>query len=817
VFERLRKKKDDSAETVGPSAIVNIFAAGLESRLRESERTKRKKADMWDRVKLLVFFSLLYSFFFWQEIANNPIKSANDALVDTFTSKTWLMVLAGVEIVRQLHYLVAEHWSRYYLIWRNSIFGRMEGISLSIDPWTRFRVGRAIKWVLYISLISMILGALVDEPAATALITLPARVAGWLPLFARVIMLMFIIIGQFGLLFWFLSRGGVDVYLPDNHDTRFDDVWGQDHVKEKIQENLIFLENPEAIEDKGGYTPGGILLWGPPGTGKTLLAEAAAGETGKPFVFVDPGAFINMFMGVGILKVKGLFRKLRKLALRFGGVIVFFDEADALGNRGNLSGQGGQFGDLTQRHDDRYWDSLRYMSESAREHVYRDVIVGSSYVNEPAVQRRQIMMGMGGGGGGGGMGTLQALLTELSGLKKPRGFFNRRVRKMLGMRPKPPPKYRILVMMASNMPQALDDALLRPGRIDRIYKVGYPPKDGRIRTYEGYLDKVQNCLTADDIDSLAVMTPYATGAVIKDTVNEALIEAIRDGREEITYADMIRAKQLKAHGPPDDVEYIVRERHSVAIHEACHAVAAHRVQKFFVIDTATTEKGSTFLGMVSSVKVEDRFKTWKSEYEANIIVSLASLAGERMFFDGDNASGVSGDLESATSLAIMMEGYWGMGSTVASHAVTRSHAIMGGPGGGEDEDDTTKLLQGSLGDRIEANLRRLLDDTVALLEENRLHVLAVAHALEKHRTITGGDVAAVIEGREGPLIDGSDYYTPESIAMLEAYHTEQAEAVRLNVAAEAELPDIQTTRFETAGGRPIAVSAFAEHTEARED
>ena len=67
------------------------------------------------------------------------------------------------------------------------------------------------------------------------------------------------------------------------------------------------------------------------------MAEAVAGETGKPYVFVDPGAFINMFMGVGILKVKSLFRKLRKLALRYGGVIVFFDEADALGNRGRAS------------------------------------------------------------------------------------------------------------------------------------------------------------------------------------------------------------------------------------------------------------------------------------------------------------------------------------------------------------------------------------------------------------------------------------------------------------------------------------------------
>ncbi len=119
---------------------------------------------------------------------------------------------------------------------------------------------------------------------------------------------------------------------------------------------------------------------------------------------------------------------------------------------------------------------------------------------------------MNGGGGGGGMGTLQALLTELSGLKKPRGFINRVVRRALGMRPKPPPHYRILIMMATNMPTTLDEALLRPGRIDRIYRVGYPSKAGRIRTYEGYFAKVAHELTAEQIDKLATITPYATGA-----------------------------------------------------------------------------------------------------------------------------------------------------------------------------------------------------------------------------------------------------------------------------------------------------------------
>ena len=167
------------------------------------------------------------------------------------------------------------------------------------------------------------------------------------------------------------------------------------------------------------------------------------------------------------------------------------------------------------------------------------VLRGGMATSTPAEPRRgirdRIVAGM--GMGGMGMGTLQALLTELSGLKKPRGFFNRIVRRALGMRPKPPPKYRILVMMATNMPQALDDALLRPGRIDRIYKVGYPSKAGRIRTYEGYLHKVRHELSPEEIDRLATITPYATGATIKDMVNEALINAIRDGRMHSLWID----------------------------------------------------------------------------------------------------------------------------------------------------------------------------------------------------------------------------------------------------------------------------------------
>jgi ATP-dependent Zn protease len=512
------------------------------------------------------------------------------------------------------------------------------------------------------------------------------------------------------------------------------------------------------------------------------MAESMAGETGKPFVFVDPGAFNNMFFGIGILKVKGLFRKLRKLALRYGGVVVFFDEADALGNRGIMT----QRGPGAYSTKDECRGSV-YMSDGANAVITVDRLTHSSTpVNKPGLVERFVMGA--GAGGGGGMGTLQALLTELSGLKKPRGFFNRIVRRTLGMRPKNPPKYRILVVMATNMPESLDEALLRPGRIDRMYRVGYPSKAGRIRTYEGYLAKVANSLSKEEVEKLAIITPYATGATIKDLVNESLIMAIRNGRSTVTWADVLKAKQLKQLGPSEDVEYIERERHATAVHEACHAVMAYRVRKHMDIDIATIEKGAEYLGMVASIPPDDQFTHWKSEYEGDILVSLASLAGERMFFDGDNSSGVSGDLESATTVAGLMEGYWGMGSTVSSYASSRRMEI-GAPGGARPNEAKQEMRR-ALADRIEDNLTVLLEKAEELLNQDRVHILAVAHALETHKTLSGNDVHAVIEGRAGDVVDGSKYLNAENIAAIEAYHLSALAAHKEHRKPDVALPTL---------------------------
>jgi ATP-dependent Zn protease len=761
--------------------------AGMDrpSRPRPSQRETRAPLAMWDRVKFLLLLGLLWVSglaVVWAASVHPLGGPFLDAIRIALVDYAWILVLAGLELIRQLHYFIEEHSKGYYRFWEKKVFGSTRGLGRSLDDWTRFRLARALKLFIFLLALSTFLGRIFNtDPVWLGLVEAPARMVVALPFILQLAFAFFFIIFQFVGMFWFLSRGGVDTYMPDEIETRFDDVRGQDAVLDRVKETMIFLEAPEAIEDKGGYVPGGVLLWGPPGTGKTLMAQAVAGETAKPFVLVDPGAFIQMFMGIGILKVKGLYRKLRKLALRYGGVIVFFDEADSLGNRGQMAPGFGQASAPGAWSVAPACNGMAYLSPTTRDQLLLGSL--SSSLPEHRTWVDHFMMGMGGMGGG-GMGTLQALLSEMSGLEKPRGMLNR-IRRMLGIKAKPPFKYRILHIFATNMPGALDQALLRPGRIDRQYKVGYPTKDGRRDTFHLYLDKVRNELTSEEVDKLATITPYATGASIKDIVNEGLVVAIRDGRDTITYRDIIRAKHIKQLGVPDDFEYIERERHATAVHEACHAVVAYRLRRHAVIDIATIERRGDVGGLVSYVPPEDQMFEWRSERDIDVMGSLASLAGERMFFDDDNSSGVGSDLQNATRIVMANLGLAGMGDTIASHGVTMAslRAVQSVETGSD-----RNMFDGEFGKQVEQKLRELFDRTWKLLEEHRGDVLAVAHVLETHKTVTGDDVAAVIEGTPGPSVDGRAYVDPAFRQMLEKYHSAALRAHKEHGGVEARIP-----------------------------
>lgn len=770
--------------------------AGTSPGIRRRRKRGMKKAKLgcrrplmvYDRIKVSMLLVGTFFLLAFLKMADNPLIGFGDGVRMTFNSYGWLLTLVSLDVIRQLHYFVAERSAKYW-----KVVGRVENV-IKV-PWnrltsfTQYRLLRIFRFVAIAVLGAFVFSTAFDTEPIRAWMEALVRLWQALPTILQFVAYLLLAILQFVAIFWFLSKGGVEVLMPEDIKTSFDDVWGQDQVVARVKETLSLLEDPDLIEAKGGYVPGGVLLYGPPGTGKTLIAEALAGETGKPFVLIEPGAFQAMFLGVNILKVKSLYRKLRKLALRYGGVVAFFDEADVLGRRavstvpqrGTRALPGSAVAVAASPLNPASLDSLAYLSPVSQAVVLGriDGMVG------PKIDQLVVP-----GGGGGDLGTLNAILASMQGLKKPRGFINR-IKRALGMKPSNPPKYRILHVMATNLPDSLDEALLRPGRIDRKFRVGYPSREGRIRTYRGYLDKVKNTLTEADIERLATSSPYSSGAVIKDIVNEGLMAALRDGREVVEWRDIIAAKSLKEHGVTDGFEYVDRERHAIAIHEACHAIAAYRLKADFQIDVATIERRGDVGGFVSRVPIVERMFEWKTEVENDIQISIASLVGERMFFDGDSTNGVGGDLDNATRLALVMESRWGMGENIASHSVLVAGSAGGaGNGGNGKQPDDDLNVSPVLGERVEKRLREIYDRTRTMLEANRYEILCLAHALEWHRTLNGSDVEAVINRVRGPIVDGSVYAVDSVRATLEAYHAEAAHLHRTGQ-GQPRLPDVK--------------------------
>ena len=558
------------------------------------------------------------------------------------------------------------------------------------SDFTKYRIARVIRFGFWMYALGWLIDGATDRctGAVSCALLAPKLLMENLPAIVQFAIYLAMSMSGLFLMMWIMARQDLyDIILPESIETTFDDIYGQDKAVERVKENLDMLERPELVESKGGYMPGGILLYGPPGTGKSMLAEAAAGATGKPFVMVPPGFSSAMFVGVPIMKVKMLFRQLRKLSLKYGGVVCFMDEIDTMGSRGQLS------------------DAC--VQDATQGPIQDKVIVTS---------------------GGAGSGALQTLLAEMSGVAKPRGLYNK-LRKLMGFKPIPPPKYRILMLAATNMPEALDQALLRPGRFDRKIKVGYPDQAGRAATFRGYLNKINHELTDEQIMTLAKNNPRATGASIKDAVNEALIRAMRDGRDVVTWQDVRDAIIWKGMGEEEGRQPYEEDQWRVAIHEASHAVAAHHFRKHSRIQFASVVRRGQTLGVVSSIPIEERFTQTRSELVANIKVSLASVWGEKTFFEGDLSTGPASDLRNATALAAAMYGQYAMSDNLM--ALNPDKVI-------EDYDEQVQKLLTSIYDELDEFLRARRDQ-----------VELVAQLLHEQGTVDGDEIHALCERMEG--------------------------------------------------------------------
>lgn len=134
-----------------------------------------------------------------------------------------------------------------------------------------------------------------------------------------------------------MGKSNAKVYVQSIKGIRFADVAGEDEAKESLAEIVDYLHNPNKYTEAGASMPKGILLVGPPGTGKTMLAKAVAGEANVPFFSISGSEFVEMFVGMGASKVRDLFKQAKEKA----PCIVFIDEIDAIGQKRNSGGYGG--------------------------------------------------------------------------------------------------------------------------------------------------------------------------------------------------------------------------------------------------------------------------------------------------------------------------------------------------------------------------------------------------------------------------------------------------------------------------------------------
>jgi ATP-dependent Zn protease len=333
------------------------------------------------------------------------------------------------------------------------------------------------------------------------------------------------------------------------------------------------------------------------------------------------------------------------------------------------------------------------------------------------------MMG-GMGGMGGNSGLLNELLLQMDPPPHETGVIKKALR-WLGLRRKRAEMPAVLTMGATNMAETLDAALLRPGRFDRKIAVDLPDADGRKEIIEYYLSKVKH--EPMPIDRMVSDTITYTPVAIKFVINEATIHAHFDGRQAINYWDFTRAREGHDWGLKQPIRGMsYEERRRLAYHEAGHAYAAVKLLYKWRLSKVTIIRHGGALGFAGWKPEEETYTHTKTELLNRIQISLASRAAEELFLD-IQMSGVTGDLNSATSLAVYMLGMYGMGDSLFSYAAL----------GGIQAD-------GALREPVEKLIAEEYRKVKKLLEENKDAVIAIAEALILRNELTDIDVDEIL-------------------------------------------------------------------------
>ncbi len=320
--------------------------------------------------------------------------------------------------------------------------------------------------------------------------------------------------------------------------------------------------------------------------------------------------------------------------------------------------------------------------------------------------------------------TLNALLVEMDGFET---------------------EHDIIIMAATNRPDVLDPALMRPGRFDRQITVDAPDVKGReailkIHSVDKPLDEAVN------LKQVAKRTPGFVGADLENLLNEAALVAARHGQDKILPADLEEAADRVVMGPARRSRVISpHERKLTAYHEAGHALAAHLLEYADPVHKITIVPRGNAGGYVMNFPDQDRMYSTAKMLLDSIAVALAGRAAEEIIF-GDVSTGASNDFQQATRTARMMVTRWGMSDRVGKIALSEgSNSYLGDYETGQSySDETAQQIDEEIKRIIDEQYQRILD----LLNKERDLFERIVSALLEFETLHVEDFDKLMRGEE---------------------------------------------------------------------
>jgi cell division protease FtsH len=427
-----------------------------------------------------------------------------------------------------------------------------------------------------------------------------------------------------------------------------------------------------------------------------------------------------------------------------------------------------------------------FFSVSASEFVEMFVGVGASRVRDLFEQAKKAgpsiifideLDAIGGRrAGAGAMGaheereqTLNQLLAEMDGFESQQG---------------------VIVMAATNRPEVLDPALLRPGRFDRQITVDLPDVIGRHEILT--IHATQVILAPDaDLAAIARITPGFSGADLENVVNQAALAAARQDKDAVEMADFDAAIERVVAGSERRTRAMnAWEKQTVAVHEAGHALVASLLPNTDPVHKITVVPRGRALGYTIQRPIEDRYLLSQSELRARLAVMLGGRAAEAVTFD-EVSTGASDDLGRATDLARRMATEFGMSPALGPLRLAGDPqaAFLAPQARGLDN----QVSQETAG-RVDAETRRFVEEALAtaaaLLRTHRGVLDRLAERLCENETVNGGEVTAMLAEAEKAAQDGG--LTPDGAPWQDASMWRQKISADQNAAADDTAPPVKT-------------------------